>query len=296
MLPSIDDYKQFTYDLVALISEFRSLPVPQFTFPSDFRSPVPDDAPTMVIIESHPDDAAITGALALRLRREGWKVIVICVTLGSLKERQYPRYLEDVNSCNFLGFSHRLVNGDCALSNIKESTRESDRYAWDEAVDSIVRQLSDIEPEAIIFPHADDGNTTHGGVYYLTTDALERMGDFSVVTVEAEYWHQIQRPNLLLQVSTSDASDLVVAILLHRGEVARNDYHVRHIPWLINNVRIGAEVVGGQGAGVPDNFDLGIMYKVRLWTGGRFEGLYENGKIVSLADDLEAILRVPALV
>ena len=52
-----------------------------------------------------------------------------------------------------------------------------------------------------------------------------------------------------------------MAVAEHGGEVKRNPYHVFLPARLIDNVRRGAEVVGGQGAHGCD-FTFGELYRV----------------------------------
>ena len=51
----------------------------------------------------------------------------------------------------------------------------------------------------------------------------------------------------MVESSAADVADLMAALSLHVGEVARNPYHLRLPAWMIDNVRRGAELVGGQG-------------------------------------------------
>ena len=66
------------------------------------------------------------------------------------------------------------------------------------------------------------------------------------LAVETEFWGAMDAPNLMVESSAADVADLVAALSLHVGEVARNAYHLRLPAWMIDNVRRGAELVGGQ--------------------------------------------------
>ena len=53
-------------------------------------------------------------------------------------------------------------------------------------------------------------------------------------------------PNLLVESGVEDVADLVAALACHVGEVRRNPYHARLPAWMMDNVRRGAELVGGR--------------------------------------------------
>ena len=58
--------------------------------------------------------------------------------------------------------------------------------------------------------------------------------------------------------------------------------------WLIDNVRRGAELVGGQGGVAPD-FMFATLYRVRQWKNGGVEELYSGGKQIGVKDDVRGI-------
>ena len=55
---------------------------------------------------------------------------------------------------------------------------------------------------------------------------------------------------------------------------------------MLDNVRRGTELVGGQGAAAP-NFTFATLYRLRHWRNGRFEFIYEGGKQLSAAENPE---------
>lgn len=72
-------------------------------------------------------------------------------------------------------------------------------------------------------------------------------GEFSCHTVETEFWSTTRNPNVMVQLDCEHVATLVAALACHAGEVQRNPYHLRLPATLMDNVRRGAEVVGGQG-------------------------------------------------
>ena len=62
-------------------------------------------APVCLVFSPHPDDEALVGGLALRLRQEsGWRVVNVALTFGSRLERRAERWTELQASCQVLGF------------------------------------------------------------------------------------------------------------------------------------------------------------------------------------------------
>jgi hypothetical protein len=107
--------------------------------------------------------------------------------------------------------------------------------------------------------------------------------------VETEFWGAMASPNLMVESSEQDLTDLLSALSFHVGEVRRNPYHVRLPAWLIDNVRRGAELVGGQGGAAPD-FRFATLYRLRKWNKGKFELAFTGGKFAGSSDDLASFM------
>ena len=115
-------------------------------------------------------------------------------------------------------------------------------------------------------------------MHLLVLDALASLpSDFSTILVENEFWGQMQSPNLMVESSEADVADLLAALSHHVGEVRRNPYHLRMPAWMQDNVRLGSELVGGQGGDAPD-FDFATLYRVRLWQASLLRDAWENGR------------------
>jgi hypothetical protein len=112
----------------------------------------------------------------------------------------------------------------------------------------------------------------------LVLDALKTLPAFKCHVVETEFWGQMTEPNLLVESSVADVADLVAALACHAGEVRRNAYHARLPAWMMDNVRRGAELVGGQGRAAPD-FAFGTIYRLGEWRAGKLVSV--GGKFLS---------------
>jgi len=251
------------------------------------RPPVVANAPTALIFAPHPDDEVIIGGLPLRLLREPkLNVVNVAVTLGSRAERQAERWQELKNCCDYIGFG--LVSpAERGLEGINPTAREQYPQRWSAAVEAIVDVLRAQRPSIIFFPHDDDWNKTHIGVHHLVLEALGSSG-LACQVVETEFWGAMDAPNLMVESSAADVSDLVAALSLHVGEVARNPFHLRLPAWMMDNVRRGAELVGGQGGAAP-RFTFATLYRLRRWAEGQLHEVLERGQALSSQDDLSRL-------
>ncbi len=277
-----DPYQNYVAEFVRLYREGKGLPLGDLTPPGK-PGPAPD-ARKVLIFSPHPDDEVIVGGFALRLLREsGLRVVNVAVTQGSRKDRQQARLEELKRCCDYIGFELRTTveNG---LERIHLRTREEDPGAWIGAVEVIGEILSEYRPDIVFFPHDTDQNSTHIGTHYLLADAIERLPrSLSFYTVETEFWSPMASPNLAVELSQDDVADLIAALSFHVGEVERNPYHLRLPAWMMDNVRRGGELVGGQGGGVPD-FMFATLYRLRRWEQGRFRNVLERGRFLAASE------------
>lgn len=225
----------------------------------------------VVICPPHPDDEALSGALAQRLRQDsGAEVTSVAITLGSNRAER-PRRLREVEAaCRALDFKLIVARYPSGLDDVSAKSREADPGPWSEKV-KILREIFDQEkPDLILAPHAQDFNTTHVGTHRLVVDALgehlDRSGRGPVLVAETEIWHQIERPNLMLGLTPEFVAAQLVGITEHGDEMRRNPYHLCHPCRLMDNVRRGSEVVAGQGAAARD-FAFAEIYNVAMMNG-----------------------------
>jgi N-acetylglucosamine malate deacetylase 1 len=280
-------YHKFVSDFARLTQEAKGYPLGDLTIPE--RPKAPAGAPKVLIFSPHPDDEVIIGGLALRLLRESrWEVINVAVTQGSKKERQAGRLAELRNCCAYMGFglAQTAPNG---LERVNPKTREQDPAFWAGSVRAVARILGEHQPRAILFPHDLDWNSTHVGTHWLVVDALRSLpADFNCFTVETEFWGQMADPNLMVQSTPDDVAEMIAGLTFHVGEVQRNPYHLSLPAWMMDNVRRGSELVGGQGGAAPD-YPFATLYRLRKWTGGKFESLYSGGRQLTAAQDPAAL-------
>jgi len=271
-------YRHFVQQHVGLLGLGAHLPLGGLEpLPRPALAP---EAPKVLIFSPHPDDECIVGLLALRLLREsGHRVINVAVTQGSNPARQAARLAELQNACAFLGFelSQTAPNG---LERVNPAARQADPAGWAAKVRVITDLLAAERPRVILFPHDQDWNSTHVGVHWLVSDALRALGPaFECFTVETEYWGQCDDPNAAVEARPEDLADLVAACSFHAGEVRRNPYHLLLPAWMMDNVRRGGELVGGQGGAAPA-FAFATLYRVRRWRAGQFERFYSGGRML----------------
>src|SRR5215472_9799277 len=97
--------------------------------------------------------------------------------------------------------------------------------------------------------------------------------------VETEFWGAMDDPNLMVQISAEDLGDMITATTFHVGEVKRNPYHLLLPAWMMDNVRRGAELVGGQGGAAPD-FPFAVLNRACKWTNGSLARYWEGGRFL----------------
>jgi LmbE family N-acetylglucosaminyl deacetylase len=276
----MNPYSNLVADAARIVTEGRSLPLGGFSAAP--RPEVPADAPKALFFAPHPDDETIAGGLALRLLREGkWNVIDIAVTQGRLAERKAARWEELCGACNYLGFGLEAT-APGGLANVRPATRARDAQAWSQMVGIIAGFLEKHQPKAIFFPHQSDWNDTHIGVHFLVMDALKAATGVKCYLIETEFWGQMQTPNLMVEYSAGDVADLVAATSFHVGEVKRNPYHLLMPAWMQDNVRRGAELVGGQGGTAPQ-FMFAQLYDARKWDGSQVQQFFAGGRFLPVS-------------
>jgi LmbE family N-acetylglucosaminyl deacetylase len=252
---------------------------------------VPASAPKVLIFSPHPDDECINGGLALRLLREAkWNVINIAITLGSNRARQTARRRELQNACAALGFG-LIVPGARGFEDINPGSRAKNSARWQAAVKMVAGILAEQKPRAIFLPHENDVHPAHIGTHWLVLDALKILPRrFGCLVVEMEFWGQMSGPNLLAEIGAKDLADLIAALSLHAGEVKRNAYHARLPAWMLDNVRRGAELVGGRGAKAP-TFTFAALYRLRKWRGGKLRNISVGGQFLSAAQNAAGLFQ-----
>ncbi len=272
----MNPYLHFVSDYARFAKEGKAWPLGGF--PRCPRPTTAPDAPVALIFSPHPDDEVIIGGLALRLLREAkWNVINVAVTQGSNKARQPERWAELKACCDCIGFG-LVPTVPGGLEKVNVATRENGKAHWAASVKVIADILANHRPQAIFFPHELDWNSSHIGTHHLVLDALRTMPvDFRTVAVETEFWGQMPSPNLMVEISAPDLADLITALTFHVGEVRRNPYHLTLPAWMVDNVRRGGELVGGQGGAAPD-FTFATLYRLRRWNGRELEKAYDGGK------------------
>ena len=285
----MNSYRHFVSRYARLNQEGKAWPLGGF--PNCPRPPIPPDAPNVLIFSPHPDDEVIIGGLALRLLREGkWNILNVAVTQGSNPARQAERLAELRACCDCIGFG-LLQIAPHGLEKVNAKTRDQDPAHWTKSVQVIANILTQHQPRVIFFPHATDWNSSHIGTHFLLLDALKSLPtNFNCFVVETEFWGAMASPNLMVELSPKDLGDLITALTFHVGEVKRNPYHLSLPAWMMDNVRRGGELVGGQGGAAPD-FTFATLYRLQRWTNGGLEPVPELGRQLGVQNDPTSLFK-----
>jgi len=59
---------------------------------------------------------------------------------------------------------------------------------------------------------------------------------------------------------------------------------------MMDNVRRGAELVGGQGGAAPD-FRFAALYRLQKWSQGRLNHIYSGGKFLSASQNSASLFQ-----
>jgi LmbE family N-acetylglucosaminyl deacetylase len=254
-------------------------------------TPVRAAAPCCLVFSPHPDDEALSGGLALRLRqRHGWRVVNVALTLGSRLDRRAARWAEAQASCDYLGFELLSPLGvpGRALERIRPEAAAAEPAHWAHAAGCAAALLRALAPRVVLAPHAGDGHPAHIGTHGLVRDALAACGDaLDVHLLWSEYWMPQPGPRLMLGLAAGEVAQLMTATALHAGEVARHPYHLSLPALLIDSARRGAELIGGLG-GTPAGVAMAALYGWERWRGGFAEAMPPFA--LGQDDDLDALL------
>ena len=281
-------YLDFVKNFAELHKNAASIPLGE----SSLQTTGDNSGPKVMIFSPHPDDECVVGALPLRMQQElNAKVINVAVTLGSNAERKEGRLEELKNACKTLNFE-LLVPGDLALDGVNPATKQTKPEQWTLNVNQMAEVLTEHLPEVLFFPHDNDYNSTHIGVNYLMMEAIAKVqknkADWQPLIYETEFWHMMEKPNLLVAISEEDEAKLIYALAAHTGEVERNPYHVNHPARMLDNVTRGAEVVGGQGGEAPD-CNFAMIYRCSKIINGKTAPTWEGGKMIGTEDNLNSV-------
>lgn len=252
--------------MVPVLTQISSLFSPSSIIP---KFPVPM---TVMILSPHPDDECIVGSLALRLQKENnAHVVNVAVTLGSDEKRQKARLKELENACELLDIELAVLSGD-----------------WTKKRKELKSLIQKYQPQIILAPHTKDRHPTHIKTGQLLLKAVDTKTNCLVAWTE--FWGQLEKPNVLMEVPEELLSLQMEALSCHVGEVERNPYHLRLPGWMMDNVRRGSEVIKGKGTAAP-NIPFGVLYQLQTVKKGKFRDMKLETPFLSNFADLGEILK-----
>ncbi len=253
-------------EFTPIVKNFASLFSPS---PLVIKYPVPL---VVMILSPHPDDECIVGSLPLRLQKENNAHIVnVAVTLGSNKERQAERLKELEAACEHLEMELVVLDDNWA-----KKTKE---------LKSLIQKY---QPQLILAPHVKDHHPTHIKTGQLLKKVLDKKKTYLVAWTE--FWGQLDKPNTLVEVPEEILVLQMEALAKHKGEVARNPYHLRLPAWMMDNVRRGSEVISGKGAAAP-MIPFGVLYQLQTFKKGKWKDVKLPSSFLSHLADLGEIVK-----
>lgn len=213
--------------------------------------PSPDQGRrTALTIFAHPDDAEIScfGLLA-KLRKQGWRVVVLIVTRGEngANPAEWDRRTEARAAADLVGAE--LVFGDFPDGHVE---RNSELIHWLEAV------LNDLRPDVIVTHHIGDSRTAHQDhvAVEASVQIAVRRAEWTPTLLLAEGPEQDSgfRPNWFVDISDEfDTKLRAIGLHLSQGQkyYMQPDYHaLRSRRWGLNVLARRANA-RREGAGKP---------------------------------------------
>lgn len=289
----LEQWTDYVQQMVRLMEMGKAIPLGPTTPPCNAVAPSASaQKPAKVLIAApHPDDEALIGALPLRLRLEaGARVVNCAITLGSNRQERPRRAMELRSACKVLGFE-LIIPQEEGFNKVNLQNRRQQPEEWAAKVKALKEIFDNEKPEIVFAPHREDFNSTHIGTHYLVVDALAKhlqaSGRGPLPLVETEFWHQHSAPNLMVGVTPEIVAMQMMATAEHGGEVSRNPYHLRLPARMIDNVRRGSEVVGGQGAPAAP-FVFAELYRVTFMNGTEPVMPQPGGRLLGLDQKVSA--------
>lgn len=262
----VGPWRAYVDGFVECLAAGRALPLPEAGVATP-PAPSPLASAEVLLCSPHPDDEALTGALALRLLLEGQvRVMNLAMTLGSAPRRQAARRSELAASCQVLGFQMRVAREPFGFALRGPAAVAPGSVTWQGMEDEMVGLLAKIRPRLICLPHDDDGHPTHVAVHHLVRQAVRRhvrQEGREVFLVQTEFWRPMRSPNLLVGIAPAEVATLVKALSRHAVEMARHPLHLQLPSRLMDNVRRGAELLGDSG-GPAAPFAFGELHHLSL--------------------------------
>jgi N-acetylglucosamine malate deacetylase 1 len=229
---------------------------------------------TVLMCSPHPDDEALVGGFALRALQECNARVVNCaITLGADPKRKKGRLNELRASCAVLGFELKIPGWPrkLGLEHVEPQVAKSNPQLWRLNQAHLKSVFEYAKPDFVLMLHAGDLHHTHKGTHQLAAEVAaeysRRIRDKRLLLLETEYWHPMEKPNLMVGITSPDVAALIMAVAEHGGEVGRNPYHLRHPARMMDNVRRGSEVIKGEGASA-ETFMFAELYRLSSITNG----------------------------
>jgi len=244
----------------------------------------------IIICAPHPDDETLNGALPLRLKRGNIRILNLAMTLGSNPARQKERRAELAAACRVLEFDCLLAQEPSGFTNLTRNRGKNDAAARQKRIDILVRHFNREMPSLILFPHLKDGHPAHEEVHHLALAAARQhtlSENRQVLLAETEFWHPMAEPNLLLGLAPEIITRLIIGLLCHRGEIARNPYHVSLPARLMDNVRRGREIMRSGERKSPGPF--AEIYRLSRLERGRLQKI-NRGMAIAIPPEYDLTL------
>lgn len=174
---------------------------------------------TVLHLSPHPDDETIGApATLMALRDEGWRVVNLACGLGAPGQRR-RREAELREACRRAGFELLLPEP------LPRIDRGADRAAARAGLAAAIgAALGELRPRVVVAPSPDDVHPTHELVGRVAGEALAALGAAAPRLWLWSLWGPPRRPTFATGFGEERLAEILDALAVHRGELARNDY------------------------------------------------------------------------
>ncbi len=209
------------------------------------------DQPRILILSPHPDDECLMAGYALRMQEE-WsaEVTVVPFSYGSDVSKRAARSQELKEALSVLGF--KLLD--------PRKNQSMDKLSISEFSEAVTK----INPEIIFSPHANDRHPTHVQAYEMAASVVASVGASApkkITWIQTEYWQAAEKPNLFIPLTAKHVVKIGEALMKHRGEIARNPYHLSLPAWYMDQARRAPELISGFGK--SSSFIFGQLVQIK---------------------------------
>lgn len=236
------------------------------------------DRAEVLLISPHPDDEIIgAGATAIKLKKAGFLVTNLAVSLGRPEDHDRRRK-ELSEACARADFELVIPDEPAAISSGDDLEKAQKIIAtW------VTDWLEIMNPAIIISPSVHDGHHGHEVVARGVRDSLEQA-DRTASWWMYQIWGELPYPNVYSPFGAKTLHSATRALRAHSGENARNDYEKMLKAKAGHAAPLGSEKIFGFGASSASPKPYAELFTEVVRKNGAWE--YGDARVLNCAEPL----------